>query len=72
LSKRLSRLEKSLNARLIDRGPMGAVLTYQGERVYARVLAAQKELSRATFDAQVADGRVEGDCSLLMGDGIAN
>jgi DNA-binding transcriptional LysR family regulator len=72
LSKRLSRLEKSLNVRLIDRGPTGASLTYQGERVYFRVMTAQKELSRAASDAQSAEGRVEGDCSLLMGDGIAN
>ncbi len=72
LSKRLSRLEHSLGARLIDRGPTGAKLTYQGQRVFSRVQAAQKELSRATSDAQAAEDRVEGDCSLLMGDGIAN
>lgn len=72
LSKRLSRLEHLLGVRLVDRGPTGARLTYQGERVYARVLAAQKELSRAAIEAHIAESRVEGDCSLLMGDGIAN
>jgi DNA-binding transcriptional LysR family regulator len=70
LSKRLLRLEQSLQ--LVERGPMGARVTYQGERVLARVLAAQKELSRAVVDAHAADGRIEGDCSLVMGDGIAN
>lgn len=72
LSKRLSRLELSLGARLFDRGPTGTTLTYQGERVFSRVQAAQKEFSRAVADAQDAEGRVEGDCSLLMGDGVAN
>lgn len=72
LSKRLLRLEQSLGVRLVERGPLGARITYQGERVLARVLAAQKELSRAAVDAHSAEGRVEGDCSLLMGDGIAN
>src|SRR3984957_11096795 len=72
LSKRLVRLEQALGVRLIDRGPTGASLTYQGERVFARVLAADKELTRAALDARVAESRVEGDCSILMSDGIAN
>ena len=72
LSKRLSRLEHSLGVRLVDRGPTGASLTYQGERVFARVLAADKELTRAALDARVAESRIEGDCSILMSDGIAN
>jgi DNA-binding transcriptional LysR family regulator len=72
LSKRLVRLEQALGVRLIDRGPLGASLTYQGERVFARVRAAERELSRATADATVAESRVEGDCSILTSDGIAN
>lgn len=72
LSKRLSRLELSLGAQLVERSPLGASLTYQGERVLSRVLAAQKELSHATIDARSAEGRVEGDCSLLVSDGVAN
>lgn len=72
LSKRLARLERTLGVRLIDRGPLGASLTYQGERVFTRVMAADKELARATVDARVAESRVEGDCNILMSDGIAN
>jgi len=72
LSKRLMRLERLLGARLIDRGPKGALLTYQGERVFARVLAAERELDRAARDARMAESRVEGDCSILISDGIAN
>lgn len=70
LSKRLARLEESLGFRLMDRGPKGAVLTYPGERVLARVASADRELSRAAHDAVI--GRIEGDCSILIGDGIAN
>jgi len=72
VSKRLLRLEQSLGTRLFDRGPKGATLTYQGERVLTRVLAASKELSQAATDAHRAGCRVEGDCSLQMSDGIAN
>ena len=72
LSKRLARLENHLRVRLLERGPTGTILTYQGERVYARLLAAEKEIRAASVDARVADSRVEGDCSLLMGDGVAN
>jgi DNA-binding transcriptional LysR family regulator len=72
LSKRLTRLEQSLGVRLFDRGPKGVALTYQGERVLTRVLAADRELARAAHDAHMADSRIEGDCSILIGDGIAN
>jgi DNA-binding transcriptional LysR family regulator len=72
LSKRLARLEQSLGVRLIDRGPKGATLTYPGERVLSRVVSADRELSRATQEAQLAESRIEGDCSILIGDGIAN
>ena len=72
ISKRLLRLEQTLGTRLFDRGPKGALLTYQGERVLTRVLAASKELAQAASDAHRAGCRVEGDCSLQMSDGIAN
>src|SRR5258708_7553132 len=66
------RLERSPRVRLAHPGPKGAVLTYQGERVLTRVLAADRELVGATRDAHMADSRIEGDCSILIGDGIAN
>ncbi|MBI3678023.1 MAG: LysR family transcriptional regulator [Proteobacteria bacterium] len=72
VSKRLDRLERDLRVRLIDRGPTGTVLTYQGERVLNHTLSAHSALSRAHGEARAAEHRIEGDCSLLLGDGLAN
>ena len=72
LSKRLARLEQALGVRLVERGPRGATLTYEGERVLVRVLAADKELTSAAHDAHMAKSRVEGNCSIVLADGIAN
>src|ERR1700733_6375566 len=72
VSKRLDRLEKSLGTRLFDRGASGTKLTFQGERILPRALAAQQELALALSEARDAGNRVEGDCSVLLGDGIAN
>jgi DNA-binding transcriptional LysR family regulator len=72
VSKRLDRLECGLGVKLFDRGPRGAKLTYQGEKILCHAIAAQSELSRAVADAHSADSRIAGDCSLLVPDGIAN
>jgi DNA-binding transcriptional LysR family regulator len=72
VSKRLDRLERALGVKLVDRGPTGARLTYQGERVLTHALAAEGALTRAQEDAINAKSRIEGDCSVLLGDGIAN
>jgi DNA-binding transcriptional LysR family regulator len=72
VSKRLDRLEKALGTRLFDRGATGTKLTYQGERILPRALAAQHELTLALSEAKGAGNRVEGDCSVLLGDGVAN
>jgi DNA-binding transcriptional LysR family regulator len=72
VSKRLERLERALNVRLFERGPTGAKITYQGQRILNHVLSAEMALSRAQDGAQGAESRVTGDCSLRLSDGIAN
>lgn len=72
VSKRLDRLESTLNARLFERGPKGAKLTYQGQRVLNHALSAETALSRAQEGAQGAQTRIKGDCSIRVSDGVAN
>ena len=72
VSKRLDKLEKVLGVRLVDRTATGTRLTYQGQRVLNHAMAAEVSLYRARCDATAADNRVEGDCSILASDGIAN
>ncbi|MEI9929437.1 MAG: LysR family transcriptional regulator [Rhizomicrobium sp.] len=70
-SRRLSRLEQSLGARLFDRDRTGPRLTHHGKRILNDVSAAAYSLSRASRAASSAQGRIEGDCRLVMGDGLA-
>lgn len=72
VSKRLDRLERTLGVRLVDRGHAGTKLTYQGELVLNHAMAAEAALTRAQKDAHAAESRIEGDCSILLGDGVAN
>jgi len=72
VSKRLDRLENALHTRLFERGPAGAQLTYQGQRVLEHALSAEASLSRAQEGAQDAVSRITGDCSIRLYDGIAN
>lgn len=69
-SRRLSRLEQRLGARLFDRDRTGPRLTHHGRRILNDVSAAGFSLSRASRSAG-AQGRIEGDCSIVMGDGLA-
>jgi len=72
VSKRLERLESALNLRLFERGPAGAKITFQGQRILDHVVSAEAALTRARDGAQGAAARIAGDCSLRMSDGIAN
>jgi DNA-binding transcriptional LysR family regulator len=72
VGKRIDRLEESLGTRLFDRGPTGAKLTFQGERILPHVTTAQRELALAQGQALNASARIDGDCTLLTMDGIAN
>ena len=72
VSRRLLRLEKAIGVRLFDRDRRGPRLTYEGQRIYNDASAAQVALTRAANQAASAANRVDGDCKLFMGDGIAS
>src|SRR5690348_646144 len=72
VSKRLNKLERSLGVRLFERTPSGTTLTFQGQRILSHALSAEAALSRAEDSAKQIDGRVTGDCSIQLSDGIAN
>lgn len=72
VSRRLIRLEKAIGVRLFDRDRRGPRLTYEGQRIYNDASAAQVALTRAANQASSAANRVDGDCKLYMGDGIAS
>lgn len=70
-SRRLSRLEERLGARLFDRDRTGPRLTHHGRRILNDVSAAGYSLNRASRNATSVQGRIEGDCRIVMGDGLA-
>lgn len=72
VSRRLQRLEEAIGARLFDRDRRGPRLTHEGQRVYSEANAAQVALGRAASQASPASSRVQGDCKLFMGDGLAS
>lgn len=72
VSRRLMRLETAIGVRLFDRDRRGPRLTYEGQRIFNDANAAQAALSRAATQATNAATRVQGDCKLFMGDGIAS
>lgn len=71
VSLRLVRLEKRIGVRLFERDRRGPRLTVEGHRIFQHVNDAQMALIRAASQANNAASAVEGDCKLLMGDGIA-
>ncbi len=70
-SRRLSRLEKRLGTRLFDRDRTGPRLTHHGRRILNDVSAAGYSLNRASRAVSAGQGRIEGDCRIVMGDGLA-
>ncbi|HVU20484.1 MAG TPA: LysR family transcriptional regulator [Rhizomicrobium sp.] len=70
-SRRLSRLEQRLGTRLFDRDRTGPRLTHHGRRILNDVSAAGYSLNRASRAASSLQGRIEGDCRVVMGDGLA-
>jgi DNA-binding transcriptional LysR family regulator len=70
-SRRLSRLEKRLSVRLFDRDRTGPRLTHHGRRILNDVTAAGYSLARASRSASTTQGRIEGDCRIVLGDGLA-
>ncbi|HTQ14392.1 MAG TPA: LysR family transcriptional regulator [Rhizomicrobium sp.] len=71
VSRRIARLEKSIGARLFDRVPQGIALTSQGGKLLKYANSAEDIIDRAKGSVREAVNRVEGDCKLLMGDGLA-
>src|SRR6476646_1452265 len=71
VSRRLARLENSIGVRLFDRDRRGPRMTSEGQQIYQDICAAQVALTRASSQAAAIGQRVEGDCRLFMGEGIA-
>lgn len=72
VSRRLMRLEKAIGARLFERDRRGPRLTQDGRRIYNDAIAAQAALNRAANRTSHSGKRVDGECKLFMGDGIAS
>lgn len=72
VSRRLIRLERAIGVRLFDRDRRGPRLTFEGQRIFNEATAAQAALVRAANQASNAAARVDGDCKLFMGDGLAS
>ncbi len=70
-SRRLSRLEKRLGVSLFDRDRTGPRLTHHGRRILNDVAAAGYSLTRASRSVGAQQGPIEGDCRMVMGDGLA-
>jgi molybdate transport repressor ModE-like protein len=70
ISRRISRLESVLGARLFDRSKGKPQLTTEGRRVLDHAAAAENSLSRAAAVTQDSSREVAGDCNLIMGDGL--
>ncbi|MGH6871530.1 MAG: LysR family transcriptional regulator [Rhizomicrobium sp.] len=71
VSRRIARLEKSIGARLFDRVPTGVALTNEGQKLLKYANSAESILGRAAGSVHESVQRVEGDCKLIMGDGLA-
>src|ERR1700753_3171147 len=70
-SRRLSRLEKRLGVSLFDRDRTGARLAHPRQRILNDVSAAGHSLTRASRNANSQQSKIEGDCRIVMGDGLA-
>ena len=72
VSRRLDRLEKALGVRLFERSTAGPRLTFEGRRVLNSVSMAQLSLAQATRNVQTVGPKIEGECKIVMGDGLAS
>ena len=71
VSRQLDRLEKTLGCKLFERSTSGPRLTFEGRRVLNSVSMAQLSLAQASRNAQAAGPKIEGECKVVMGDGLA-
>ncbi len=72
VSRRIKRLETAIGARLFDRGKGLSQLTSEGKRVLNYATAAEHSLSRAASLTREAATDVEGECKLVVGDGVGS
>jgi DNA-binding transcriptional LysR family regulator len=72
VSRRMARLEKTLGVRLFDRGTRGVNLTAEGGRLLNYANGAELMLARAVGSALESVRRVDGDCKIVMGDGLGS
>jgi DNA-binding transcriptional LysR family regulator len=72
VSRRLARLESRIGVRLFDRDRRGPRLTFDGQRIYNDTNAAHFALTRAASQSSSAASRLEGECKIFMGDGLAS
>jgi molybdate transport repressor ModE-like protein len=70
ISRRIKRLEELLGARLFDRGQGSPRLTREGRRVLDHANSAERSLGRAMTASQDTARGIDGDCSLVMGEGL--
>ncbi|HEY2071135.1 MAG TPA: LysR family transcriptional regulator [Rhizomicrobium sp.] len=72
VSRRVTRLEQALGARLFDRSARGAALTDEGVRLLNHAKGAELMLARAVESVRESVERVDGECKLIMGDGLGS
>jgi DNA-binding transcriptional LysR family regulator len=72
VSRRVARLEKVLGARLFDRGTRGVTPTSVGTRLLNFANGAEVMLTQAVGSVQEDVRRANGDCKLILGDGLAS
>jgi molybdate transport repressor ModE-like protein len=70
-SRRLKRLEEVLGVRLFDRDRGGSRLTAEGRRVYNEISSARFAMVRAARATHHPNKNIEGDCKIVIGDGLA-
>jgi DNA-binding transcriptional LysR family regulator len=72
VSRRIARLELALGARLFDRSARGAELTGEGVRLLNHAKGAELMLARAVGSVRESVERIDGECKLIMGDGLGS
>lgn len=71
VSRRIKRLEDAIGVQLFQRTDGRPQLTFEGRRVLSHVSAAEHALSKIV-DVADGSGPVEGECKLIVGDGLGS
>ncbi|MEJ0053621.1 MAG: LysR family transcriptional regulator [bacterium] len=72
VSKRLRSFEQWIGGRVFIRGTDGCALTDLGERLLPNAFEARKCIALLRRDAKDSGGSVQGDCRILVADGVAS